>query len=55
MVLKAFWGRNTTYCLGIVVTAFILDRSIEIGSEATWKNVNKGVSISQHPFDITWM
>lgn len=45
-LFKAFWGRNSTYVLGIVVTAFVLDRSIEIGSEQLWKSSNKGVSIS---------
>lgn len=37
-------GRNSTYVLGIVVVAFALDRTIEIGAEAVWKSQNKGVS-----------
>lgn len=43
--MKAFWGRNSTYVLGIVVSAFVLDRTIEISAEALWKSSNKGVSI----------
>lgn len=46
MVLKALWARNSTYVLGIVISAFVLDRSIEIGAEKLWKSSNKGVSIT---------
>lgn len=53
-LLKAFWGRNSTYVLGIVVTAFVIDRTIEISSEQLWKYSNKNVSFSKkNPFDIT--
>lgn len=37
-------GRNSTYALGIVITAFALDRTFEIVAEGAWKNLNKGVS-----------
>lgn len=51
MAFKAFWGRPSSYVMGIVVTAFVLDRSIEIGSEQFWKACNKGVSIYRKRFD----
>lgn len=38
-------GRNSTYVLGIVVAAFVIDRTVEIGAEYVWKTANKGVSI----------
>lgn len=38
-------GRNSTYVLGIVVTAFFIDRTIEIAATNYWKHANKGVSI----------
>lgn len=38
-------GRNSTYVLGIVITAFIVDRTIEIAAAKVWKATNKGVSI----------
>lgn len=37
-------GRNSTYVLGIVLTAFVIDRTVEIGAAAVWQSQNKGVS-----------
>lgn len=46
-LFKAIFARNSTYVLGIVVTAFVVDRTIEITAENVWKSANKGVSILQ--------
>lgn len=43
-------GRNSTYVLGIVLAAFVIDRTVEIGAEQVWKSSNKGVSI---PTEVT--
>ena len=42
---KAILARNPSYVLGIVLTAFVVDRTIEIGTERLWKSCNKNVSI----------
>lgn len=41
---RAF-GRTSTYALGIVITAFVLDRTMEIASGQVWATANKGVSV----------
>lgn len=38
-------GRSSVFAVGIVITAFAIDRCTEIGSEYVWKTANKGVSI----------
>lgn len=38
-------SRSSVYALGIVATAFVVDRVSEISSEYVWKTANKGVSI----------
>lgn len=43
-LFRLLFARNSTYVLGIVVTAFVVDRTAEIGGEALWRNSNKGVS-----------
>lgn len=47
-------GRNSTYVLGIVVTAFVIDRSVEIGAEYVWKTQNKGVSATNSDDSIKY-
>lgn len=47
-------GRNSTYVLGIVVAAFVIDRTVEIGAEYVWKTANKGVSIHFKRSFMSW-
>lgn len=37
-------ARNTTFTVGIVVSVFILDRTIEIAGDNFWARQNRGVS-----------
>lgn len=46
-LFKLLFARNSTYVLGIVITAFVVDRTVEIGAESAWKAANKNVSISK--------
>lgn len=43
-------GRNSTYVLGIVITAFVIDRTVEVGADAVWRTANRGVSNSHTTF-----
>lgn len=45
MVLKFIRNRTSTYLVFVITSAFVIERTVQLGGDAVFDSINKGVSI----------
>lgn len=50
-IYNLVFKRTSTYVVGIMASVFFFERAFDMGSEACFNNVNKGVSEQLYNFD----